>query len=400
MSRLIGTSVFGLRGPIVNKGDDIATIAFNVLKDNIDHNSFLVHDRDVFAITESVVARSQGNYCSVDDIKEDLMKKFKGKVHNLGLVFPILSRNRFSMMLKGFAKATEKVTIQFSYPSDEVGNHLISPEIMDNANIDPYKNVFNEQQWVSKFGRPKHTFTDVDYVSYYRELVEAEGAKFEAIFANDPREILKHTQTVIACDIHTRFRTKDKLLKAKAEQVYLLSDIMNESINGSGYNEKYGLLGSNKATEELLKLFPHDCRNMVLKVQELVKKYTGKTIEVMVYGDGAFKDPVGKIWELADPVVSPSYTPGLEGQPNELKLKYLADHEYGNLSAEQKKEAIIKAIETKDANLKGQMKTEGTTPRALTDLLGSLCDLTSGSGDKGTPFIYIKGYFDNYATEK
>lgn len=397
MQRLIGTSVFGLRAPIINKGDNLTKISTDTIMNCALENIFKIDDRDIFALTESIVARAMGNYCSVEDIKDDLLEKFNGKIKNLGLVFPITSRNRFSMILKGFAKASEKVTIQFSYPSDEVGNQIISQEQLFESNIDPYSDVLSEEEFVKNFGRPKHLFTDVDYVSYYREIVEAQGAKFEAIFANNPKEILNYTKNVIACDIHTRSQTTKILKKDLESKVFSLEDIMRKSINGSGYNEKYGLLGSNKANDEQLKLFPNDCLDLVLNIQKTIKEKTGKTIEVMVYGDGAFKDPVGKIWELADPVVSPAYTNGLKGQPNELKLKYLADHEFKNLDSSKQKEAIIKAIEEKEENLKGQMKTEGTTPRNITDLLGSLCDLTSGSGDKGTPFIYIKGYFDNYA---
>lgn len=397
MERLLGTVVYGLRGPIINKNDDIAELASETLLQCYEQEKFKADDKDVFAITESVVARSQGNYVNVTDIQQDLEKKFNGKVENLGLVFPILSRNRFSMILKGFAKASKKVTIQFSFPSDEVGNHLIDPIEMDKKNINQYADVLTEEKWVSLFGRPKHTFTAIDYVEFYRSVVEQEGASFEAIFSNDVHEIAKHTDTIILCDIHTRFRNKAKLTKHDNIQVYTLDNIMQEAIGESGYNSKYGLLGSNKANEEELKLFPNDCTDVVYRIQEKIREKTGKTIEVMIYGDGAFKDPQGKIWELADPVVSPAFTSGLAGTPNELKLKYLADNDYKGLSSEEQKQAITKAIKEKDSDLTGKMVTEGTTPRQLTDLLGSLCDLTSGSGDKGTPFIYIKGYFDNYA---
>ncbi|MDY6062849.1 MAG: coenzyme F420-0:L-glutamate ligase [Erysipelotrichaceae bacterium] len=398
MERLIGTTVYGLRGPIINNGDNIAKVASEVIINCANNKQFEINDRDIFALTESVVARAQGNYVHVDDIAEDIKNKYGTKVDNLGLVFPILSRNRFSMMLKGFAKAAKKITIQFSYPSDEVGNHFISEELMDEMEVDPYRDVFTEAEWIDKFGKPEHTFTGVNYLEFYRSIVEAEGAEFEAVLANDAREILKHTDTVLLCDIHSRFRNLKKLHKTNDQaQVLTLSDILTSPINGSGFNSKYGLLGSNKSNEDQVKLFPEECVSVVNDIQKMVKDATGKTIEVMIYGDGAFKDPIGQIWELADPVVSPAYTAGLDGQPNELKLKYLADNDYKNLSADEQKLAIEKAIKAKSDNLKGQMKTEGTTPRRLTDLLGSLCDLTSGSGDKGTPFIYIKGYFDNYA---
>lgn len=397
MERLLGTVVYGLRGPIINQNDDIAEIASSVLLKCYEQEKFKADDRDVFAITESVVARSQGNYVTTDDIRKDLELKFNGKVEHLGLVFPILSRNRFSMILKGFTSASKKVTIQFSFPSDEVGNHLIDPMDMDDKNINPYTDVLDEKKWIELFGRPKHTFTAIDYVEFYREIVEEAGAEFCAIFSNNVNEILNHTKDVILCDIHTRYRNLKKLQKTNDIRVFTLDKILNQAIDNSGYNTKYGLLGSNKASENELKLFPNDCNDIVYQIQEIIKNKTGKLIEVMIYGDGAFKDPQGKIWELADPVVSPAYTAGLDGTPNELKLKYLADSEFKNLSSSAQKEAIEKAIKEKEKDLKGQMVTEGTTPRQLTDLLGSLCDLTSGSGDKGTPFIYIKGYFDNYA---
>lgn len=397
MERLLGTVVYGLRGPIINKNDNIAEIASSVLLNCYEKQKFKADNKDVFAITESVVARSQGNYITIDDIKKDLELKFSGKIDNLGLVFPILSRNRFSMILKGFAKASKKVTIQFSFPSDEVGNHLIDPVDMDEKGINPYVDVFSEQEWVNTFGRVKHTFTAIDYIEFYKEIVESQGAEFKAIFSNNVKEILNYTNNIILCDIHTRNRNYKKLENYPNLKVYTLDKILNQSIDGSGYNAKYGLLGSNKANDQELKLFPNECTDIVYQIQDIIKQKTGKKIEVMIYGDGAFKDPKGKIWELADPVVSPAFTDGLSGTPNELKLKYLADNDFKNLTAEQQKQAIEKAIKEKETDLKGKMATEGTTPRQLTDLLGSLCDLTSGSGDKGTPFIYIKGYFDNYA---
>ncbi len=396
MERLLGTVVYGLRGPIINKGDDVVKIATEVIKNCIDQNKFKAEDKDVFALTESIVARAQGNYVSVDDIRDDLILKFGNKIDNLGLVFPILSRNRFSMILKGFAKAAKKVTIQFSFPSDEVGNHLISVEEIEKHKINPYTDKFNLAEWEGIFGKQKHIFTGINYIEFYREIVEKEGAEFEAVFSNSPLDILNYTNKVILCDIHTRYINLKKF-NDKEATVLTLDKICNQPTEKCGYNVKYGLLGSNKANEDSLKLFPKPCDDIVFGIQKNIKNITGKTIEVMVYGDGAFKDPVGKIWELADPVVSPAYTSGLEGTPNELKLKYLADNDFKNLSNQKQKEAITQAIKEKASNLVGKMETEGTTPRKLTDLIGSLCDLTSGSGDKGTPFIYIKGYFDNYA---
>jgi F420-0:gamma-glutamyl ligase len=355
---------------------------------------FSFHDKDVIGITEAVVARAQGNYATVDDVAADIKNKFPEGT--IGVVFPILSRNRFSICLKGIARGAKKIVLMLSYPSDEVGNHLVSLDQLDEHNVNPWSDVLTEAKYRELFGYQKHHFTGVDYVAYYRELIENENCECEIIFANDVRTILNYTKDVLCCDIHSRARSK-RLLKAKgANIVYGLDDVLSESINGSCYNKDYGLLGSNKATEDKIKLFPRDGQAIVLEIQRQMKEKTGKTIEVMVYGDGAFKDPVGKIWELADPVVSPFFTEGLLGQPNEIKLKYLADNDFANLEGEALKEAIKESIKQKDANLVGQMASQGTTPRQITDLIGSLCDLTSGSGDKGTPIILIQGYFDNY----
>lgn len=395
MERLVGTVVRGLRSPIFKTGDDLTQMVPDILDKFYQNEHVEIGEKDVLAITESVVARTQGNYVTIDQVASDINKNFKGQ--EVGVIFPILSRNRFAIILRAIAKADiKKVILQLSFPSDEVGNHLISLEQMDEAGLDPYKDTLTEKQYRDLFGFQTHEFTGIDYVSYYKELVESLGKKCEIIFSNSPLTILEHTPYVINCDIHTRKRTKALLLKRGAKCVCSLDDIMNEPIDGSGYNADYGLLGSNKSTEDSIKLFPRECRELVLAIQAEVKKRTGKTIEVMVYGDGAFKDPVGKIWELADPVVSPGYTEGLEGTPNELKLKYLADNDFKDLKGEELREAIKKAIHSKEDNLVGQMATQGTTPRQLTDLLGSLCDLTSGSGDKGTPIVYIQGYFDNY----
>jgi len=397
MSRMIGTVSRGVRAPIIRAGDDLAKIVTDCVLDAAADDGFAVRDRDVVAITESIVARVQGNYVSVDDIAADVNAKFGGQT--VGVIFPILSRNRFAICLRGIAKGCKKVVLMLSYPSDEVGNHLISLDAMDEAGVDPYKDVLSLERYRALFGYEKHPFTGVDYVAYYEELIRSCGAEVEIIFANDPRAVLNYTKNVLNCDIHTRARTKRLLKAAGAEKVFGLDEIMNAPINGSGWNEKYGLLGSNKATEDQVKLFPRDCQDLVEDIQKRLLDKTGKHVEVMVYGDGAFKDPVGKIWELADPVVSPAYTAGLEGTPNELKLKYLADDKFAALSGEALKDAIKKEIVAKDNDLMGQMVSEGTTPRRLTDLIGSLCDLTSGSGDKGTPFVYIQGYFDNYTTE-
>ena len=396
MSRMIGTVSRGLRAPIIRQGDNIVDIVVSTVLEAAKDGNYEIQNRDIVAMTESIVARAQGNYVSVDNIAEDVKNKFGGET--VGVIFPILSRNRFAICLRGFAKGAKKIVLMLSYPSDEVGNHLISLDAMDEKGVNPYTDVLTLDKYRELFGYEKHEFTGVDYVEYYESVIREEGADCEIIFANDPRAILNYTKNVLNCDIHTRARTKRLLKAAGAEIVYGMDEIMNESIDGSGWSE-YGLLGSNKATESTVKLFPRDCQPVVDAIQDKILKETGKLIEVMVYGDGAFKDPVGKIWELADPVVSPAYTAGLEGTPNELKLKYLADNDLADLSGEELKEAIKREIVKKDDNLVGQMVSEGTTPRRLTDLIGSLCDLTSGSGDKGTPVVYIQGYFDNYTTE-
>ncbi|MBR6751329.1 MAG: coenzyme F420-0:L-glutamate ligase [Clostridia bacterium] len=397
MGRMVGTISRGVRAPIIRQGDDIVEIVTQSVLDAAKEENIAFHDKDVVAMTEAIVARAQGNYCSVEDIATDVKAKFGGET--VGVIFPILSRNRFAICLRGIAKGAKKVVIMLSYPSDEVGNHLISLDMMDDKGVDPYKDVLDLATYRNLFGYVKHTFTGMDYVDYYQKLVEGCGAECEIIFANNPKAILNYTKNVLTCDIHTRARTKRILKAAGGEIVLGLDDIMTSSVNGSGYNENYGLLGSNKATEDTVKLFPRDCQVVVDGIQEKLKQATGKNIEVMVYGDGAFKDPVGKIWELADPVVAPAYTSGLEGTPNELKLKYLADNEFANLNGEELKNAIKNKIIEKDDNLVGKMASEGTTPRRLTDLIGSLCDLTSGSGDKGTPIVWIQGYFDNYTAE-
>ena len=394
MERKVGTVARGLRAPIIREGDDLHEIVTGVILDAEKAGEFQVQDRDVVAITEAVVARAQGNYASVEDVASDVKSKLGGGT--IGVIFPILSRNRFAICLRGIAKGAKKVVLMLSYPSDEVGNHLISVDKLDESGIDPYKDVLSEQDFEKAFGKPKHVFTGMDYVAYYKGLIEEAGAEAEIIFANNPKAILDYTDQVLTCDIHTRERTKKILKNAGAKTVLGLDDILNESVNGSGFNSRYGILGSNKATEDTIKLFPQDCTDFVEKIQAAVKTATGKTIEVMVYGDGAFKDPVGKIWELADPVVSPGYTKGLEGTPNEVKLKYLADNDFADLSGEELKKAISEYIKNKDENLGSSMVAQGTTPRRLTDLIGSLCDLVSGSGDKGTPIVYIQGYFDNY----
>ena len=394
---MVGTISRGVRAPIIRNGDNLVEIVTASVLDAAKSEGYEIRNRDVVAMTEAIVARAQGNYATVDDIAADVKAKFGGET--VGVIFPILSRNRFAICLKGIARGAKKVVIMLSYPSDEVGNHLISLDQLDEKGVDPYRDVLSEAKYRELFGYEKHRFTGVDYVEYYSELVRGEGAECEIIFANNPRAILDYTKNVLACDIHTRARTK-RILKANgAEIVYGLDEILTAPVNGSGYNAEYGLLGSNKATEEQVKLFPRDCQAVVDDIQDRILKATGKLVEVMVYGDGAFKDPVGKIWELADPVVSPAYTAGLEGTPNELKLKYLADNAFASLSGEELKAAIKQEIQKKDANLVGNMASEGTTPRRLTDLIGSLCDLTSGSGDKGTPIVHIQGYFDNYTTE-
>ncbi|MBR3075755.1 MAG: coenzyme F420-0:L-glutamate ligase [Bacteroidales bacterium] len=395
--RKVGTVSRGIRCPIIRKGDNLAKIAVNSVLEAAYEEGFCLRDRDVICITESVVARSQGNYASVDDIAADVKAKTGGGT--VGVIFPILSRNRFAICLRGIAKGCKKIVLMLSYPSDEVGNSLVSMDQLDEAGINPYSDVLDEKRYRELFGSNPHEFTGVDYVAYYRELIESCGAEAEIIFANRPRTILEYTDTVISCDIHTRNRTKRILRDAGARIVLGMDDILTESVGGSGYNSRYGLLGSNKATEDSVKLFPNECKSLVLDIQAQILKATGKHVEVMVYGDGAFKDPQGKIWELADPVVSPAFTDGLIGTPNELKLKYLADNEFASLSGEALKKAISASIKAKDANLKGKMASEGTTPRQLTDLIGSLCDLTSGSGDKGTPIVLVQGYFDNYTSE-
>ena len=395
MERTIGTVSRGVRAPIIRQGDDIVQIVTDSILAASNGGADL-RDRDVVAVTEAVVARAQGNYVNVEDIAADIRAKFPAG--EFGVVFPILSRNRFAICLRGIAKGAKKIWLQLSYPSDEVGNHLISLDDLDAAGINPYSDVLTEARYRELFGYKKHRFTGVDYVEYYKTLVEECGAECEIFFANDVRAILQYTKNVLACDIHSRERSKRLLKDAGAEIALNLSDIMTASVNGSGYNETYGLYGSNKATEDTIKLFPRDCQPVVEGIAANLRAASGKQIEAMIYGDGAFKDPVGKIWELADPVVSPAYTAGLEGQPNELKLKYLADNDFSHLSGDALKEAIKDSIRNKESDLVGSMASQGTTPRRLTDLIGSLCDLTSGSGDKGTPVVLIQGYFDNYTT--
>ncbi len=398
MSRTFGTVSIGLRAPIIREGDNLANIVTDTVLSAMENDGLKPRDRDIVAMTEAIVARAQGNYVTIEQIAKDVRAKLGGET--VGLIFPILSRNRFSVCLRGIAKGCKKIVLMLSYPSDEVGNHLIDPDILDQKGVDPYRDVLTESKYRELFGIVKHPFTGVDYVEYYSDLIRQCGAEVEVIFANDPRAVLNYTKTVLNCDIHTRARTKRLLLAAGAERVFGLDEIMTAPVDGSGCNEKYGLLGSNKATDDTVKLFPQACQDLVEDIQARLLELTGKHIEVMVYGDGAFKDPVGKIWELADPVVSPAYTPGLEGTPNELKLKYLADNDFAGLSGKALQDAIKAKIQAKDgSSLVGNMAAQGTTPRRLTDLIGSLCDLTSGSGDKGTPIVYIQGYFDNYTTE-
>lgn len=392
--RRVGTVSRGIRCPIIREGDDLAAIVVDSVLEAAESEGFSLRDRDVISITESVVARSQGNYCTVADIAADVKKKTGGET--VGVMFPILSRNRFAICLRGIAGGVKKVVLMLSYPSDEVGNNLVSPDKLDEAGVDPYTDVLTLDKYRELFGENKHEFTGVDYVAYYGDLIRESGAEVEIIFANNPKAILKYTDTVITCDIHTRARTKRILKNAGARVVLGLDDIMTAPVKGSGCNEKYGLLGSNKSTEDKVKLFPRECKQLVTDIQSSILEKTGKHVEVMVYGDGAFKDPQGKIWELADPVVSPAFTDGLIGTPNELKLKYLADNDFANLSGEALRNAISESIKHKDSDLKGSMASQGTTPRQLTDLIGSLCDLTSGSGDKGTPVVLVQGYFDNY----
>ncbi len=394
MERKVGTVSRGIRCPIIRQGDDLAKIVTDSVLEAAEYEGFSLNDRDVVSLTESIVARAQGNYASVDAIAKDVKNKFGGET--IGVIFPILSRNRFAICLRGIAKAAKKIVLMLSYPSDEVGNALITYDMIDAAGVNPYSDVLTLEKYRELFGECKHEFTGVDYVEYYSEVIRNSGAEVEVVFANQPTAILKYTDCVLNCDIHTRARTK-RILKANgAKIVYGLDEILNASVDGSGYNEKYGLLGSNKSTEDTIKLFPKECKDLVLDIQAKLLEKTGKHIEVMVYGDGAFKDPQGKIWELADPVVSPAFTDGLIGTPNELKLKYLADNDFADLSGDALKEAISKSIKEKKDNLVGNMASQGTTPRQLTDLIGSLCDLTSGSGDKGTPVVLVQGYFDNY----
>lgn len=393
--RRVGTVSRGIRCPIIRQGDNLAEIVSTSVIEAVEIEGFRLHDRDVIAMTESIVARSQGNYATVDDIAADVKKKFGGGT--LGVIFPILSRNRFAICLKGIARGAKKIVLMLSYPSDEVGNSLATYDLIDAAGINPYTDVLSLERYREVFGVQKLQFTGVDYVEYYADLIKEQGAEVEIIFANQPKAILDYTKNVLTCDIHTRVRTKRLLREAGAEKVFGLDEILNEPVNGSGYNAKYGLLGSNKSDEEKIKLFPKECKDLVLDVQKRIFEATGKRVEVMVYGDGAFKDPQGKIWELADPVVSPAFTDGLIGTPNELKLKYLADNDFKDLSGDELKNAISQSIREKDGNsLVGNMAAQGTTPRQLTDLIGSLCDLTSGSGDKGTPVVLVQGYFDNY----
>ena len=394
MPRAVGTVVRGLRGPIINQGDPIEQIVVDTVLNAAAIEGFSIEDRDIVTVTESIVARAQGNYATIDDIAADVRAKFGDET--VGVIFPILSRNRFANCLRGIAKGAQKLVLMLSYPSDEVGNHLVDIDELDAKGINPWTDVLTEDQFREHFGYIQHPFTGVDYIEYYKSLIQAEGTACEVIFSNHPKTILDYTKNVLTCDIHSRFRTKRILTNHGAEKVYGLDDILSQPINGSGFNEAYGLLGSNKATEESVKLFPNHCQPIVDGIQAKIKEVTGKTVEVMVYGDGAFKDPVGKIWELADPVVSPAYTQGLNGTPNEVKLKYLADNNFSHLRGEELTQAISEYIQHKNGNLVGAMEAQGTTPRRLTDLIGSLSDLTSGSGDKGTPMIYIQGYFDNY----
>jgi len=394
VERTVGTVTRGVRCPIINQGDSIEQIVVDSVLKASQAEGFAPRDKDIVAITESIVARAQGNYATIDQIAKDITNKFGNDT--VGVIFPILSRNRFANCLRGIARGTKKVVLMLSYPSDEVGNHLISLDMLDEKGVNPWTDTLTESEFRELFGYNKHRFTGVDYIEYYKELITNEGAECEVVFSQKPKTILDYTKSVLTCDIHTRYRTKRILENNGAEKVFTLDDILAESVDGSGFNENYGLLGSNKSTEESIKLFPRDCQPVVDAIQKELAAKTGKNIEVMVYGDGAFKDPVGKIWELADPVVSPAYTKGLDGTPNEVKLKYLADNNFADLSGKELEEAIKKHINEKDDDLVGAMEAQGTTPRQLTDLIGSLADLTSGSGDKGTPIVYIKGYFDNF----
>ncbi|MDD4296564.1 MAG: coenzyme F420-0:L-glutamate ligase [Ruminiclostridium sp.] len=394
MERLVGTVVRGLRAPIFKEGDNLTQIVTDMVIEAASKEGYNILDKDIVAITESVVARTQGNYASIDDIATDIKNKFGEST--IGVILPILSRNRFAVCLRGIAKGTKKIVLMLSYPSDEVGNHIVDIDLLDEKNVNPWSDTLTEKQFRDLFGYIKHPFTGIDYIEYYKSLVEGYGTECEIIFSNNPKTILSYTKNVLACDIHTRKRTKRILKENGGEIVYGLDDILTASVDGSGYNESYGLLGSNKSTEDTVKLFPRNCYPLVESIQAKIKEKTGKTVEVMIYGDGAFKDPMGKIWELADPVVSPGYTKGLEGTPNEVKLKYLADNNFADLKGDELKKAVLSYIKNKDENLVGSMEAQGTTPRRLTDLIGSLSDLTSGSGDKGTPIVYIQGYFDNY----
>ena len=397
MERKVGTVSRGIRCPIIREGDDLAEIVVNSVLEAAESEGYTMRDRDIVAMTESIVARAQGNYASIEAIATDVRNKLGGET--IGVIFPILSRNRFAVCLRGIAKGAKKIVLMLSYPSDEVGNELVSLDQLDAAKVNPFSDVLSEEKYRELFGKNIHPFTGVDYVQYYGDVIREVGCECEIIFANDCRAILDYTKNVLTCDIHTRARTKRLLLAAGAERVCGMDDILNTSIDGNGFNAKYGLLGSNKSTEDTIKLFPNECQGLVEEIAQKFLEKTGKCVEVMVYGDGAFKDPVGKIWELADPVVSPAYTAGLEGTPNELKLKYLADNDFADLSGAELKAAIEQAIRAKDgSSLVGNMASQGTTPRRLTDLIGSLCDLTSGSGDKGTPVIHIQGYFDNYTS--
>lgn len=397
MERRVGTVSRGIRTPIIREGDDLAAIVTDsILEAGVSEN-FSIGDNDIIALTESIVARAQGNYLHIDAIAKDVENKFGDGT--LGVIFPILSRNRFSVCLRGIAQGVKKVVLMLSYPSDEVGNELITVDQLDDSGVNPYSDVLTLDEFRSHFGETIHPFTGIDYISYYAEIIQEAGAEVEIIFSNNCRAILDYTKNVLTCDIHTSPRTKRILKENGAEVVYGLADIMTQSIDGSGYNEKYGLLGSNKSTEDSLKLFPHDASDLVNEIQKRVLDKVGKHVEVMVYGDGAFKDPMGKIWELADPTVSPAYTKGLEGTPNELKLKYLADNDFKDLSGQELRDAVSQEIAKKDSDLVGSMATQGTTPRRLVDLIGSLCDLTSGSGDKGTPVVFVQGYFDNYSND-
>ena len=394
MERRVGTVSRGIRCPIIREGDNLPEIVVNSVMEAAKSEGFELRDRDVISVTESIVARSQGNYASVDDIAADVKAKLGGET--IGVIFPILSRNRFAICLRGIAKGAKKVVLMLSYPSDEVGNALLTYDQLDAAGINPYSDVLSLEKYRELFGENKHEFTGVDYVQYYADLIKESGAEVEVVFANQAKTILNYADCILNCDIHTRVRNKRILMENGAKVVCSLDDILTASVNGSGYNARYGLLGSNKSTEDQIKLFPRECQDMVEEIQSKIMELTGKHVEVMVYGDGAFKDPQGKIWELADPVVSPAFTKGLIGTPNELKLKYLADNDFKDLHGVALKEAISNAIKEKEGNLVGNMASQGTTPRQLTDLIGSLCDLTSGSGDKGTPVVLVQGYFDNF----